>query len=428
MLAAKLLSGHLTPEWSRKIIHIAMGCIALAFPFIFVSRWSVVLLGFVAIGVLLALRHIKTLRQGIGTALLGVSRKSFGEIYFVISIMVVFFLHQSPFEYIIAIAVLTFADSIAALVGISYGRHTIAQAEEDAKSSEGSIIFFMVAFICALVPLQLMTEIGRAEVLVISFLIGLLAAMIEMVAKNGNDNLLLPLLTYSILRENIYRPLDSILINLGIMAIFFVLCIIVYKMTNLTKLSVVYSLLAAYLIMILGGVMWISPPLVLFITFGILPAMKPAEKQMTQNYKVIECNTIIGILALYASVFLPQYRDILYVTFSLSFACHLAINTYSRLINFFGISKGLAVLVGLAKSAALIALPTLFFTNMDWLTFVLYLAVMALVMPSAVIFNIMYDYKNVGDETFRANKITVGTYVAIFTVALILIGGNHGIF
>jgi len=328
--------------------------------------------------------------------------------------------------------VLTFADSIAALVGISYGRHSIAHPREDHKSSEGSVMFFVVAFFCALIPLQLMTEIGRAEVLVISGLVGLLAALVEMVAKNGNDNLLLPLFTYNIIRHNIYQPLDGILLDLGAMVFFFVVCIVVYKATNLTKLSVVYSLLTAYLVMILGGIIWILPPLALFLTFGILPNMKQSEKDMTQDYRAIETNSIIGIICLSASVFLPQYREILYLSFSLSFACHLAINTYSRLLNFFKLSYGLSAFVGLVKAVVFIALPAYFLANMNQLTLILYLSTIVLVMPAAIFANSVYDYTKVGEETFRANKVAVGTYVGIFTLVMIIIlefGGNgNGIY
>jgi len=238
MIITRLCSKNLTPEISRKIIHITMGCVALSFPYIFVYRQSVVCLGVIAIAALLFMRNNKVLREGVGTALLGVPRKTFGEIYFVISIVIVFVLHKSAFEYLIPISVLTFADSAAALIGTSYGRTNLAQKQEDAKSSEGSVIFFIVAFLCTLVPLQLMTEVGRAEVLVISFLIGLLAAMIETVSTNGNDNLLLPLLTYSFLRYNSEQPLDLLFANFGIMLFFLVAIFVVYKITNISKLSI----------------------------------------------------------------------------------------------------------------------------------------------------------------------------------------------
>jgi len=422
VLVAKYFSKRLTPEGSRKIIHVTMGCAALSFPFIFEHRLTIVILGIFAIAFLLFLRIHKGLRSGVGTTLLGIQRKSLGDIYFVISIVIVFLLHQSAFEYIIPIAILTFADSIAALVGISYGRYNMAQhAQEAMKSREGSVMFFIIAFICALVPLQLMTEVGRAEVLAISFLIGILAAIIEAVSRHGNDNLLLPLLTYSFVRENTGLAIDTLLINFGIMLFFVLLVLLVYKLTNITRLSVAYSLLSMYIILILGGVFWILPPLALFLTFGIFPLMKNEEKKMVQSYKVIECNCIVGVICLYVSVFFPEYRDILYISFSLSFAVHLAINTYSRLFNFENRSVGVSILWGTVKSFVFIALPALAITRMNWVAFLLYFIFMLLSMPPAVYLNKKYDYKNVGDVTFNANKIMVGALMVGFTIIFVLI-------
>ena len=407
---------NLKPESSRKIIHITMGCVALSFPFVFQYRQSVLILGIVAFIMLLVIRRNKKLREGIGSGLLGVERKTYGEIYFVISIVIVFLLHESLYEYLIPISILTFADSVAALVGTSYGRINLSGLREDRKSGEGSIMFFVVAFICALIPLQLMSEVGRAEVLVISFLIGILAAMIETVSASGNDNLFLPLLTYSFIRFNTSQSLDLLLIKIGVMFLFLGITVVVYKLTNISRLSIAYSLLAGYVFLIQGGAIWMVPPIMLFLTFGILPMMKKEEKEMVQNYKVIECNGMIGFICLWLSVFLPQYRGILYLAFSLSFACHLAINTYSRLINFTESSREKAILWGFVKASLFISIPTVIIAQMHWLTALLYFVCVAISLPPAVALNLKYNYKMVGDTTFRANKTLVGAVVAIFIV------------
>ena len=429
MVIAKLLYRHLTPEGSRKTVHIVMGCTALAFPYIFEHKLSVVYLGIAAIALLLFLRKNEFLRQGVGVALLGVERKTLGDIYFVISIVIVFVLHQTTFEYLIPIAVLTFADSIAALVGVRYGRYNMAQhEEEETKSREGSIMFFIVAFICTLIPLQLMSEVGRTEVLVISFLIGILAAMIEAVTRKGNDNLMLPLLTYSILRYNIEQPLELIFTNFGIMLFFLVIAFVVYKLTNISRLSMAYSLLVAYIIMIQGGIMWMLPPFILFLTFGILPMMKNEEKSMIQTYKVIETNSIVGVICLVLTGFFPEYRDILYISFSLSFAVHLANNTCRRLINFQNSNISVAVTLGLVKAVVLIALPAFLISKMNLVTFAMYLTLILITMPFAVALNKKYNYKKVGDVTFNVNKILVGSWVTIFTVILVIVDEYYDLF
>jgi len=423
MLIAKYFSKRLTPEGSRKTIHLTMGCAALVLPFVVEHVMTVVFLGIIAVAFLLLMRIHKGLRAGVATALLGVERKSLGDIYFVISIVVVFALHKSTFEYIIPIAILTFADAIAALIGVSYGRYNMAKHDQEAaKSREGSVMFFIVAFICALIPLQLMTEIGRAEVLAISFLIGFLAAIIEAVTRHGNDNLLLPLLTYSFLRENIAQPLENLLINFGVLAVMALVIFAVQKLTNLTTLSIAYSLLVGYVVMVLGGFSWLWIPLILFLTFGIFPMMKAEEKQMTQSYKVIESNSIVGVLCLYVAVFFPQFRELLYISFSLSFAINLAINAYSRMLNFSNRSVKISASVGFIRAVVLIALPTYLIAGMSWITTSLYLVFMVISIVFAVYLNKKYDYKKVGDTTYNANKIMVGGVTAAFTVILGLLG------
>jgi len=419
MAAAKLSSSRLTPEGSRKIIHILMGCTALTFPYVFEYRQTVVYLGLATIAALLFMRRNKNLREGIGTAILGVNRKSLGDIYFVIAIVLLFIQFHEPFEYLIAISVLTFADSVAALVGTSYGRHNMAAHEEESpKSREGSVMFFVVAFMCSLVPLQLMTEVGRAEVLAISLSIGVLAALIEAVTRNGNDNLLLPLFTYSFIRYNTDKSTEHLLNNFLWMLLFFAIIYAVYKLTNITRLSMAYALLAAYIFMIQGGTVWVLPAATLLLSFGILPMMTKDEKSMVQTYKVIECNVIVGVICIMAAVFLPQFRELFYLSFSLSFAIHLTINTYSRLVNFLDMNAAAAVLWGSIKSTLLIALPAFFITEMHWLTFTIYLLFMGLSLPFAMELNKKYNYKKTGDETFNANKILVGALVSVFTIII----------
>lgn len=421
MGVAKVFSAGLSAEWSRKIVHVGMGCVSLGFPFMFESRLSVLYLALLTIPLLLVLRLNQKLRKNLGDVLLGINRKSFGELYFVVAIVAVFLLHQQPYEYLISIAVLTFADSIAALVGVSYGRFRISHAEEDAKSSEGSIMFFIVAYFCTLIPLQLMSEVGRAEVLVVSFLIGVLAALIEMVSVNGNDNLLLPILTFAFLRHNIYQSLPIIGISMGVMLILIIPCVIIYKLTTITKLSIVYSLLGAYIILIQGGYMWLIPAAMLFITFGVLPFMPKEERQITHTYKVIECNAIVGISCLIFASLFSAYYDILYLSFSLAFACHLTINTYSRLINFKGRSAVFAAIFSILKAMVFILVPTFLFSNLGHVPVMIYLLFLILSIYFAIYLTKRFDYRHITAEKLMGHKLSVGLLVLIFTLVLLQI-------
>jgi hypothetical protein len=63
---------------------------------------------------------------------------------------------------------------------------------------------------------------------------------------------------------------------------------------------------------------------------------------------------------------------------------------------------------GVAKAVVFIALPAAAITTMAPAVFWIFLAFLALAMSFAVHLNKKYDYKNVGDITFNANKIMVG--------------------
>ncbi|MCL1991020.1 MAG: hypothetical protein FWG67_09050 [Defluviitaleaceae bacterium] len=406
----------LNAEWSRKTVHIGVGCFSLGFPFMFENRLTVFYLVITAISVFSLLRFNEKLSKG--NALLGVERKSFGEFYFLAAILAVFMLHQEPYEYLIPMAILTFADSIAALVGVKYGRFRISHFEEGAKSGEGSMMLFIVAFFCTLIPLQLMSEVGRVEVLVIAFLIGILAAVIEMVFVDGSDNLLLPVLTLTFLRYYVNQSLTSIATNIGIMLVLMIPCLIIYKLTPVTKLSIVYSLLMAYIILLEGGVIWLIPAAMLFIMFGILPLMPKEERQIPLTYKVVECNAIIGICCLIFARLLPAYADILYLAFSLAFACHLIINTYNRLISYQQCSAVFASVCSILKAIVFISIPTFLFSELGNMAFIIYLLFLLLSINFAFYLTKKFNYPHITAEKLMGHQFFVGTLVLIFTLVL----------
>ena len=177
-------------EVKRKLFHMSMGLVMLTFPYIFHSVISVGVLGILALIILFALKHTK-LKNSLGTILYSINRESLGEMFFVISVFSIFYLSKGDkILYSVPILILTFADSMAALIGKNYGKKNIAELNEDAKSREGRFIFFMVAFMATLVPLLLFTTVGREETLIISAIVGFNVALIEMVSHTGNDNLL----------------------------------------------------------------------------------------------------------------------------------------------------------------------------------------------------------------------------------------------
>ncbi len=81
---------------------------------------------------------------------------------------------------------LTFGDSIAAIIGVMLGRVRVGSRN---KSLEGSIAFFIIAFLCGLFFFNYK----------ISFLGALVASAIEFLPLPIDDNFLLPIITAGVL-------------------------------------------------------------------------------------------------------------------------------------------------------------------------------------------------------------------------------------
>ena len=191
----------LHPEVVRKCLHIGMGLVTLSFPWIFTATWPVMLLT-VGFTFALLLRKLYPVAWDPLRPLLDqVGRTSHGEIYFALSVGIMFVCAQGNVVlFYIPFLLLTFADSAAALVGTHHGRHRYS-ATRGAKSLEGSLACFTVAFVCVWVSLFGRPYSSPREILVLSLAAALLATVLEVFGKHGLDNLLVPLGTFLLLNS-----------------------------------------------------------------------------------------------------------------------------------------------------------------------------------------------------------------------------------
>jgi phytol kinase len=182
-------SGRLSAEGSRKLVHVGMGCICLTFPVMFASAGPVVVLGAMAATTLFAVRTIPALRARLGCVLHDVPRRSYGEFAFVGGVAAAFVLaHGAPLPYDVAVAVLTFADTAAALVGERFGARRF-RTPGGAKSLEGSCAFLATAFACVAIGLRVA---GAADPLPPAIAIAALLTALEATAWAGLDNFTIP--------------------------------------------------------------------------------------------------------------------------------------------------------------------------------------------------------------------------------------------
>lgn len=422
LLVIKLLEKkfNLKAETKRKLFHMSMGLTMLTFPYIFENTWSVGTLGVIALIVMYILKHTK-LKKSLGSVLFSVERESLGEVFFILSVFFIFYLSQGePVSYSIPILILTFADSTAALVGKSYGKNKLSENNEDAKSFEGSFMFFMVAFMCTLVPLLLFTEVGREETLIISTIIGLNVAIIEMISHTGNDNLLIPLTSYAFLATHLTLNTHDLRRNLIILAIMYVIIMIVNRIKVFSKLATVEVLVVGYLTIILYGLYAVIPPALLFLTALTLPHMNAKEKENVYDSRIIETNILIGI-AICGIVAITGWKKEFFMTYATCYSMHLIINTYIRLRYYFDLSDFKSVALAVIKGLVCIFLPSMLIQKLVFGEVMDYVLIFMVAMQVACGIAAYVSRANVKEEEFSVNN---GYYNTRIILALTIITGT----
>ncbi len=187
------LAFHAPPEVARKSVHVAMGLACAAFPWIFERPLPVWVLAALATVPLALLRWVPALREGIGSALHGVKRISYGEILFAPAVAAVFQLAKGdPLLYAIPVGILTVADAAGAIAGTRWGRRFYA-CGTGRKSAEGSAAFLVVAFLCTFLPLWLTGRTDLIHATMIALTLAIVSMMAEGISDRGFDNLIIPI-------------------------------------------------------------------------------------------------------------------------------------------------------------------------------------------------------------------------------------------
>ncbi len=172
----------LVKESARKFTHIGSGIFTLFVPLL-ISYTSIVWLAGLFTVVLLLLQG-NPLLSSITTA----QRKTYGTWLMPLGISTAAFLYPSNSLFLPAIAVVTFADGLAGIVGRRSSKKTV----------KGSIVFFLVSFCILGISLYTMKELSVFSLLQ-SLLIALMLTIIERLSSYGTDNLFLPIATGALL-------------------------------------------------------------------------------------------------------------------------------------------------------------------------------------------------------------------------------------
>lgn len=209
---------NLAPETSRKLFHLGGGLTTLALPWMFAEVWPVLLLTAITVPALLALKHVRRLRDGLGDVLYGVTRPSLGEVYFPLSACLLFVLaHDRPLLYAVPLLLLTVADPAAAIVGSHFG--SLQYVTRDGhKSLEGSLAFFTVAFLGTAGALLLAGPTAGVAVPGVALTLALLLTLVEAISWRGLDNLLIPVTGFIFLESLMDSNLVALLVSVLLIA------------------------------------------------------------------------------------------------------------------------------------------------------------------------------------------------------------------
>ena len=276
-------------ELTRKIAHVVTGLVSLGFPWLFDSTWPVILLCALS---LLAMRWLRNQKNDLRKVLHAVERKSYGEFCLPLAITILFVLKDHTIQdYFIPILLLTLADAVGAMVGTKYGTSKYT-TDEGHKSIEGSVAFFVVAFLSTHIPLLLGTDAGRLESILIASIIGLIIMLVEAIAWRGLDNLFIPLGAYMLL--DVYGVMTPQELGGRILILFVILLFfsVIKKRSYAKDATLLAGVLTLYHIWVVAGVYWIMTPIIMAVAYSIM--CPPNKKQAQIRHGLHDLGAVVG--------------------------------------------------------------------------------------------------------------------------------------
>lgn len=288
-------------EWSRKVVHMGCGFITLSFPWVFSSAWAIGALVVVFSSFLILGKRYHWL-----TSVYSIPRRSYGDLYFIMAIFVLFLLaHHKPIFYLVSVLTLTVSDALAALLGTTY-KKLIYLVETEHKSAEGSVAFFFSTFLLLHIPLLLLTDIDRVQCVMMSAEIALVLTCLEAICLNGFDNFVIPVATTFMLVKMSPLPASALLFEtLTFLAIIILIYLAAWKIHMLSVSGAITAQLFLFATYTLGGHDWVVAPALAMIAFGVL-------HWLLRDTKAPERPKSYAVLAVFYVALMPTIVTIAY--------------------------------------------------------------------------------------------------------------------
>ena len=184
----------LSDELTRKIVHIFVAVFVAFWPF-YMSYNAIKLLALAFLVVIVISRQLHIFK-----GILHVKRKTYGDIFFPLSILSLAILEPASAIFMIAMLHIGLSDGIAALIGKKYGKKNQYKVFGQTKSFVGTLSFILISYLI-LLSVKLInpsgiTELTWQNVLILPPILG----FIENISVYGADDLTVPLVLLVVLK------------------------------------------------------------------------------------------------------------------------------------------------------------------------------------------------------------------------------------
>ncbi|NQV42229.1 MAG: DUF92 domain-containing protein [Candidatus Marinimicrobia bacterium] len=193
-IARKVLK--LSPELSRKFVHVMVGILVSLAPFFLISSTPVILLG-----VIFTILNYVALKKDSFKGMHTTERVSFGTVYFPIAftLLVIMFWERNIVLFVVAMLILALSDTAATVVGERANSNRKFILWHDKKSWPGSIAFFLMTLLVVIGAFPIYSKIMNNQplplhhLITMAFFTAAVSTVGEAVSKRGSDNLTLTL-------------------------------------------------------------------------------------------------------------------------------------------------------------------------------------------------------------------------------------------
>jgi len=186
-----------TPDFTRKVIHIGVGTLTWALPWLFTNPWP-----FVAASLGFAVLNYLDWRYHFFAAMTSADESNLGTVYFPLAAaVVVLLLWDRPPLMVAALMPLAWGDGLAPVFGRAFGKHPYT-VWGHTRTREGSLAFFVATLLVTWLALWVIPgepALTMAGAFLPAFTVSFFTTLVEAVSIWGLDNVTVTAVAWLIL-------------------------------------------------------------------------------------------------------------------------------------------------------------------------------------------------------------------------------------